>query len=438
MWLPLTFVHNKQLTKGSPMSALDVIAILLAMAALFTFVNAKYLKFSPTIGLMIQSFAISVLVLLMGFFFPELEIKAREVIRAFDFEEVLLHVMLSFLLFAGALHVEVKMLQEEKWPILVLTTFGVLVSTLIVGYLLFYALPFVGLSVPLIHCMLFGALISPTDPIAVLAILKQTNISKNLEIKIAGESLFNDGVGVVAFLTVLAIQQRGVENVSAVEVSMLFVQEVIGGLLLGFGFGWLCVKLLLIVSNDDIELEVLISLAVVMISYKIAEVLGVSGPLAMVVLGIYVGHQGHKHHIFDTHFNKFWAMIDDTMNAILFILVGFEMLIISIKGSYLLAGVMSIPLVLLARYVSVALPIQLFRFKREFAAKTVTILTWGGLRGGLSVALALSLPKSEYKDLFITITYCVVVFSILVQGLTIQYMLGAPAASVAEPEHEHA
>jgi CPA1 family monovalent cation:H+ antiporter len=408
------------------MGVLDIITILLILASIFTFVNAKYMKVSPTIGLMLQSFTISIIVLIIGYFVPSFKSLATNTIRSFDFSEVLLHVMLSFLLFAGALHIEVEMLKEEKWPILVLTTFGVLVSTLVVGYFLFYLLPLIGLQVDLITCLLFGALISPTDPIAVLAILKQTTMSKNLEIKIAGESLFNDGVGVVAYLTVLAIAQKGASNVEISEVMILFLQEVVGGLILGFFAGWLCVKILVLISNEEIELEVLISLAFVMGSYKICEVLGFSGPLAMVVLGIYVGHQGHKKNIFNEHFYKFWSLIDDTMNAILFILVGFEMLIISFEINYLVAGLISILVVLFSRYVSVALPIKLFQIKREFAKKTTLILTWGGLRGGLSVALALSLPPSPHKDMIITITYCVVVFSILVQGLTIQKLLGKP------------
>jgi CPA1 family monovalent cation:H+ antiporter len=385
---------------------------------------------------MFQAFVLSLLLLASGLIFPNFERKAEEVILSFDFAAVLLHFMLSFLLFAGALHVDLDKLKEEKWPILILATFGVVASTVVVGYLSYYSLQFLGYNIDLIACMLFGALISPTDPIAVLSILKQTQMSKNLEIKIAGESLFNDGVGVVVFLTVLAILQTGVENVTVASVSLLFLQEVAGGLLLGFLGGWACIKILSLISNEKQELEILFSVAMVLGLYRLGEVFEVSGPIATVVMGIYVGHIGHKRSYMGEHFYIFWDLIDSTLNAILFILIGFEILIINFEVNYLYAGAIATAIVLLARMVSVALPINLMSMRREFAKNTILILVWGGLRGGLSVALALSLPAKElssHKDLLVSMTYFVVIFSILVQGLTIQYLLDkSPSSSIEQ------
>lgn len=406
------------------MDILDLISLLIFLSAAFTLINISYFKLPHTIGLMAIALIMSMLILLLGLIFPSVSDIAINIMEEFDFKEVLLNVMLSFLLFAGALSINLRMLLQEKWPILILATVGVLVSTFTVGTLMFYAFTFVGFDISYLHCLLFGALISPTDPIAVLALVKKANLSKNLEIKIAGESLFNDGIGVVIFLTLLGIDERG-GGVDMLEVGGLFAQEVIGGLAIGAAFGYMGLKLLDFIDNDHVELEVLITLSMVLVCARICELLHLSGPLAMVIMGLFVGNEGRGDEFSSAtgeYVYKFWHLLDESLNAILFILVGFEMIVISQSFviDYAALGLISVSIVLAARYVGVSIPIGIMKNFRHFEKNTVAILTWGGLRGGLSVAMALSLPNTiAEKDLILSCTYFVVVFSILFQGLTI-------------------
>lgn len=406
------------------MDILDLISLLIFLSAAFTLVNITYLKLPHTIGLMAIALIMSILILLLGLIFPSVSDIAIHIMEEFDFKEVLLNVMLSFLLFAGALSINLRMLLQEKWPILILATIGVIVSTFTVGTLMFYAFTFVGFNITYLHCLLFGALISPTDPIAVLALIKKANLSKNLEIKIAGESLFNDGIGVVVFLTILGIDERG-GGFDMLEVGGLFAQEVIGGLAMGAAFGYVGLKLLDFIDNDHVELEVLVTLSMVLVCARLCELLHLSGPLAMVIMGLFVGNQGRGDEFSSAtgeYVYKFWHLLDESLNAILFILVGFEMIVISrsFVVDYLALGLISVSIVLAARYVGVAIPIGIMKRYRHFEKNTVAILTWGGLRGGLSIAMALSLPNTiAEKDLILSCTYVVVVFSILFQGLTI-------------------
>ncbi|MEP5103929.1 MAG: sodium:proton antiporter, partial [Ekhidna sp.] len=348
-----------------------------------------------------------------------------------------------FLLFAGALSTNLNKLIEERVPVIILATIGTLMSTFLVGFLVYKIFPFIlGYEIDLIYCLLFGALISPTDPIAVLALTKQFGLSKKLEIKIAGESLFNDGVGVVIFLTILGIAkaQAGIHEVgghgsgeiTAASVALLFSKEVFGGLLLGAIFGFAGFKLLNFIDNDHVELEVLVTLTLVMVGGRLSEMIHVSAPLAMVVMGLFIGNQGRDEHLANAtgeYVFKFWHLLDEALNAILFILIGLEMLVIaeSFTLSNLAIGGIGIVLVLFARFLGVSIPITAMRRFRTFEPKTIQILTWGGLRGGISVALALSLTDlafpDEVKDIILFTTYCVVVFSILVQGLTIGALL---------------
>jgi len=409
------------------MGILDLITLLIFFAAVFTLINITLLRLPSTIGLMLIAMALSVIILLSGLFIPHLTDVAVHIMEEFDFKEVLLHVMLSFLLFAGALSIDLSKLMEERIPILVLATFGVLVSTFIIGFLMFEVFQWVGYPVPLVFCLLFGALISPTDPIAVLALIKKANLSKNLEIKIAGESLFNDGIGVVVFLTILGIAELGTDSIDAADVALLFGQEVIGGLGMGAILGLIGFKLLDYIENDHVELEVLVTLSLVMGGNRFAELIGVSGPLAMVTMGLFIGNEGRSEKLAQAtgeYVYKFWHLLDETLNAILFILIGLEMIIISqtYKPDYLAIGIIAVAVVLFARFIGVSIPIGLMSHVRDFEKGTIAILTWGGLRGGLSVAMALSLPDEllgEYKDLIVATTYSVVLFSILVQGLTI-------------------
>ncbi len=411
------------------MDILDLISLLIFMAAAFTLVNITFLKLPHTIGLMAIALIMSILVMILGIFYPPIGELAVRIMDDFDFKEVLINVMLSFLLFAGAMSINLRMLKQEKWPILILAIVGVIVPTFVVGTLMYHAFTYVGFDITYLHCLLFGALISPTDPIAVLALVKKAGLSKKLEIKIAGESLFNDGIGVVVFLTILSIDQKGIESVTVSEVGLLFIQEVIGGLGIGAVFGYFGLKLLDFIDNEHVELEVLVTLSMVLVCTRLCDLLVLSAPLAMVVMGLFVGNQGRDEEVSSAtgeYVYKFWHLLDEAMNAILFILVGFEMIVISQSFvlDYFALGLISITIVLAARYIGVAVPIAIMSRFRTFEKNTIAILTWGGLRGGLSVAMALSLPDTiAEKDLILCCTYAVVVFSILVQGLTIGKLL---------------
>ncbi|MEM9894956.1 MAG: sodium:proton antiporter [Bacteroidota bacterium] len=425
------------------MSILELITLLIFFAAAFTLINITVLKLPSTIGLMLIALIMSITILTLGFFFPALTESAGGIIAEFDFEEVLMNVMLNFLLFAGALSIDLNKLMEEKVPVLVLATLGTLMSTFLVGYLVYYIFPLVGYEIDFIYCLLFGALISPTDPIAVLALTKKAGLSKKLEIKIAGESLFNDGVGVVVFLTILGIAKaqagiheaggHGAGEITAGSVALLFSVEVFGGLLLGAALGFIGFKLLNFIDNDHVELEVLVTLTLVMVGGRISEMIHVSAPLAMVVLGLFIGNQGRDEALANAtgeYVFKFWHLLDEALNAILFILIGLEILVIadSFTMNNLLIGGIGILIVLFARFMGVSIPVTIMKSKRTFEPKTIQILTWGGLRGGISVALALSLSDFEWidsgiKETILFTTYCVVVFSILVQGLTIGALL---------------
>lgn len=424
------------------MSILELITLLIFLAAAFTLINITVLKLPSTIGLMFIALVMSLTILILGQFIPSITEGAEHIIEEFDFEEVLMNVMLNFLLFAGALSTNLGKLIEERVPVFVLATVGTLLSTFIVGFLVYWIFPMVGYEIDLIYCLLFGALISPTDPIAVLALTKQYGLSKKLEIKIAGESLFNDGVGVVIFLTILGIAKaqagihepggHGEGEITAASVAMLFSIEVFGGLLLGALFGFAGFKLLNFIDNDHVELEVLVTLTLVMVGGRLAEMLHVSAPLGMVVMGLFIGNQGRDEKLANAtgeYVFKFWHLLDEALNAILFILIGLEMLVIaeSFTMSNLAIGGIGILIVLTARLIGVTIPIFAMKPFRSFEPKTIEILTWGGLRGGISVALALSLTDVDFpdavKDTILFTTYCVVVFSILVQGLTIGKLL---------------
>jgi CPA1 family monovalent cation:H+ antiporter len=339
-----------------------------------------------------------------------------------DFGEALLNGMLGALLFAGALHIDVNDLRDNRWVISLLATGGVLLSTLLVGSGAWVIFAWLGLEVPFVFCALFGALISPTDPIAVGAILRKAGVSPSLLIKITGESLFNDGVGVVLFLVILQMAGAGHGHgeVSVAGVLNLLGVEVVGGLLFGGAMGWTVYRMLRAV--DAYQVEILLTLALVTGGYALAQTLHVSGPLAMVVAGLLIGNRGRALAMSERtvrHLDSFWELADEFLNSVLFVMIGFEVLLLDFDPEYLAAGLLAIPLVLSARWISVGLPIQLLRRFREFSFHAVKILTWSGLRGGISVALALSLPAGETRDLLLAVTYVVVTFSIVVQGLTV-------------------
>ncbi len=397
------------------------ITVLTVLSAAFGYINIRFLKLPDTIGLMIIAIVFTAVLVATSFVNDTILTMATNMISGIDFKTVLLEVMLSFLLFAGALHTNFDQLKVQRYPILIFATFGVLLSTFLVGTAMFYLLPLLGLSVDYIHCLLFGALISPTDPIAVLGILKQAKVPKKLETKIVGESLFNDGVGVVIFLTIFHIAESGLENTSVGDIAFLFAEEVFGGLILGAVTGWVAYRLLRTI--DDYSIEVMITLAAVMGSYLLANTLHMSGPLAVVVSGLIVGNDTVRDTsmsaITEQYVDKFWELVDVFLNAILFVLIGLEIIVLTFNGQYLLAGVLTIPVVLLCRFVALSIPIKFFEKRLDFVPNTNMIMTWGGLRGGISIALALSLQDGMNRELFIAITYTVVVFSIIVQGLTV-------------------
>lgn len=398
-----------------------IAAILVFISAIFGYINVRFLKLPNAIGLMLITIVFTLAVFTISYVDDTLLNAERYIINQIDFKTVLLDVMLSFLLFAGALHTNFEQLKVQRWPILVFSTFGVLVSTFLVGTLMFYILMLFGLEVNFIYCLLFGSLISPTDPIAVLGILKQAGAPKKLETKIVGESLFNDGVGVVVFLTIFQLASSSTGKIDPLAILELFGVEVIGGILLGLLIGWITYRLMR--SIDDYDIEVIITLATVMMGTVVAQKFHLSAPLAMVTAGLVVGNDTVRHSAMsettETYIDKFWELLDILLNTVLFVLIGMEMLVISFQFNYILAGLVAIPVVLACRYLSLLLPIKLFEKKLDFVPKTNLVMTWGGLRGGISIALALGLTQEMHRDLFLVITYVVVVFSIVGQGLTV-------------------
>jgi Na+:H+ antiporter len=402
------------------MEIYNIITVIILLAAVFGYINHRFIKLPGTIGIMLISLIASLAVIGIGNIYPEFFTQTIQSVSAIDFNTIVLKVMLSFLLFAAAIHIDVKKLRSERMSIITFSTIGVFISTVTVGALFFATTSAFGLRVNFLYCLLFGALISPTDPIAVVGILKKAKIPVSLETKISGESLFNDGVGVVLFITFYEIAKIGFENTSIWNILWLFGREAGGGLLLGWLLGYLCFYMLKSINNYVVE--VMITLAAVMGGYSLAEQLHVSGPLAMVMAGLITGNKSMDYGVSDItkdYLNKFWEMVDEVMNAILFLLIGFEMLIVPFNLTLLWLGCIAIVIVLFARLISVWLPILVLKRKSSFENNAIPILTWGALRGGISVALALSLPKYMYGEMFVTITYIVVLFSIVGQGLTI-------------------
>jgi CPA1 family monovalent cation:H+ antiporter len=410
------------------MNLFDTAAVLITLAALFSYLNYRYLKIPTTIGVMLISLLLSLgVVALNALGVDELQVYARRLVSGVDFYGALMEGMLSFLLFAGALHLNLADLARQKWVILSLATLGVVISTFLIGALAWLIFNGLGIHMPIIYCLLFGALISPTDPIAVMGVLKSVGASKSLETKIAGESLFNDGIGVVVFLVILGVA-TGRAEADTGQIAALLIQEAGGGAVFGFLLGGATFYLLR--SIDNYQVEVLLTLALVMGGYALVSALHMSGPIAMVVAGLLIGNKGRVLAMSEQtvqHLDNFWELVDEILNAVLFVLIGLEVLLLSFRGEYLLAAVAIIPAVLLARFVSVGLPVTLLKRVRSFSPRVVEILTWGGLRGGISVALALSLPPVPEREVIVVITYAVVVFSILVQGLTIGALVRGPS-----------
>lgn len=416
------------------MNLFDVIAILVVLAALFGFFNRRYLKLEATVGMMLIALLSSLLLVALHHLFPTVGIvtSTREYLANIDFNRALMEGMLGFLLFAGALHVDLDFFSQRKWAIASLATVGLLISTIVVGLTTKLMFGAFGFEVSLLACLVFGALISPTDPIAVMGTLKTLKAPPSLHAKIAGESLFNDGVAVVVFTSLVALLSagggahggHGGGDLSTGALTLLFFQETGGGIVLGLLAGYAAYRMML--SIDAYSVEVTISLALVMGCYSLADLLHLSGPIAVVCAGIFIGNRGRSLAMSETvvdYLEKFWELIDEMLNSILFLLIGIEVLVVAFSITSLAAGLACIVIVLCARFVSVAIPISLMRRRRDFSPGVVRILTWAGLRGGISVALVLSLPPIPEKPLLVTCTYVVVLFSIIVQGLTIKTVL---------------
>ena len=395
------------------------LSFLIVLASFFAYLNVRFLKLPSTIGVMVIAMAVSIFLVVFGNVFPHTLHRISSLIAGFDFTELLMGAMLNFLLFAGAIHINIKDLREQRGPVVVFSTISVVISTFVVGTLVYF-IPIKGLEIPYIYCLLFGALISPTDPVAVLSILKQANVRKSLETKIAGESLFNDGVAVVVFAVILQLAEGNASDLTPMHVIWLLIKEAGGAFVLGLTLGITASRAMRKV--DDYKVSVLITLSVVMGGYLIARELHISGPLTMVFAGIMIGNLRKRFAMSATtkdYLDKFWELNDEILNAILFLIIGLDLLMIHNFNNYWIPGFITVALVLIGRFISIWLPTKIIKFRENFTKGTIKILVWGGLRGGVSIALALSMHDNPYKNSLIAITYFVVVFSIIVQGLTI-------------------
>lgn len=405
------------------MTVFDLLAVIVTVTALAAWLNHRFIRLPMTIGVMIVALAGSMLLGLLGRAGVGSAAAVERAFETIDFDAALLHGMLGALLFAGALHLNVNDIARQRSVIAVLATLGVLISTAIVGVATWLASRWLGLDLPFGYCLLFGALIAPTDPIAVGAVLRRASVPESLQVKIAGESLFNDGVGVVVFLMILGIVTSE-HALTLGAVGKLFLVEVVGGLAYGAAVGWLAYHMLK--SIDNYQVEILTTLAVVTGGYALALHLHVSGPLAMVIAGLLIGNRGRALAMSDrtrARLDSFWELVDEFLNGVLFVLIGLEVVVLQIAVRPILAGIIAIPIVVVARFLSVGLLIRVLARFRSIGPHAVKVLTWCGLRGGISVALALSLPPGPERGLLLTVTYVVVCFSIVVQGLTVEPMV---------------
>lgn len=404
----------------------QIFAGIVALAALFSFLNRKYLKLPDTIGVMILAIIASVLIGILNFVNKEAFLHICSLVEQLDFKTILFDFLLSFLLFAGSIHVDLSELRKERAAVLVYATIGVIISTAIIGSIFYWILDSLSMDPSYLHALIFGALISPTDPIAVLSLLKKAGTPKEMEIKIVGESLFNDGVGIVVFLSLLSLAtMHGSESIGFSEIALEFVREAFGGIALGLLLGFIGKYILRQIYTSPV-IAVHITIALVMGGYAVSSFIHVSGALAMVVLGLMIGdylHRSCENDQIKQNMNIFWQILDELLNAILFVLIGLEILVIQFKINYLLAGILAIAVVLFSRFMAISLSNLFLKKDHKSSGKETLILTWAGLRGGISIALALTLPDNPFRDAIIFATYTVVVFSIIVQGLTIEKLV---------------
>ena len=413
------------------MDFFDIATIIVGLSAILSYVNYRVLRLPSTTGILALTLALSVLLISLNQWGPAWHLRevCVDFLRQIDFTTALMRGMLCFLLFAGALELDLRSLRANGWTVFSLSTIGVVISTLIIGFVTDFVFARIGLQVPLYECLLLGALISPTDPIAVIALLKYLKAPQDIETQFAGEALFNDGMGVVVFLAFLSLAGLGDADSAHLTLNFpslapFFLLQTMGGVLLGLTLG--SIALLAIKTVDYHPLELLITVALVMLTYALSFLLGVSGLIAVVVAGILIGSFGRKSLMSEKtveHLDAFWSMIDEVMNAALFLLLGLQVLGVAWSRQLLGAGLLVIPIVLVARGISVALPVSLLRLRKNFHRGIVPVLTWGGLRGSISVAMVLSLPPFPAKELLVSCTYLVMLFSVLVQGLTMKRLL---------------
>lgn len=401
-------------------------SILIVLSAIFSYINARVLKLPSSIGVMVIALLVSLGLLATDNIFPHTFDRLSSLVASVDLTEVLMGAMLNFLLFAGAVHIHLEDLKEQRLPVVIFSTVSVVISTFVIGFIMYQVLGWFHMEIPLIQCLVFGALISPTDPIAVLGILKQAGVPKSLETKIAGESLFNDGMAVVVFIIMLALARGEEVNTSFSGISLLLIKEALGGITLGLLLGFVGSKMM--DKADGYNVHVLITLAIVMGGHLAAQALHMSGPLAMVGAGLVVGNYGmNLGGVTETerdYMDKFWELIDEILNAILFLIIGFELILLPDIKQYGFVGAVTIVVVLFARFISIWIPVKVIPFRKRFGKQSLIILVWGGLRGGVSIALALSIDHDLNRDLIISITYFVVLFSIIVQGLSVGKLTG--------------
>ncbi|MEQ9405635.1 MAG: sodium:proton antiporter [Cyclobacteriaceae bacterium] len=416
------------------MQIFDIIALLIFCSGLFIFVNTFFLKLPSSIGLMFLALILSVLVLTAGFIFPEYHL--AEHIKEFDFSEVMYRFVLSVMLFAGALNVDFKKLENQLFPVLFLALFGVLISTLVIGGLMYVVLGLLSIDLQFVDCLIFGALISSTDPIAATKTIKRFKLSQELERKIAGESFLNGGIAIILAFTLFNIHQGLSMDASATtgSILMILIRDILGGFLVGVLFGWLGYKLLQYIDNDVVEAEVLVTLALVMAGSYLGDSLSVSSMMVAMITGLIIGNYGRDASTGESAVGafvyKFWQLLEESLAAMLFVLIGFEMLVIPFRLDYYAAGFFGVTVVIFARWVSVFIPIKLMLSRHSFDKQTISVLTWGAIRGGLPVAFTLSLSNFEGKEVIMTLTYVVVVCSILYQGLTVGAVMKVYQASL--------
>jgi CPA1 family monovalent cation:H+ antiporter len=403
-----------------------IIALLVVLSAIYSYINARFIKLPGTIGIVTLAIAVSVLTIVVDTLNPRIAKYLTLLADNINFSRTVLNIMLGFLLFSGSFSLNTKRLKKEMQPVFILSTIGVIISTAIFGGLFYGITLLFNIHIPLVYCFLFGALISPTDPVSVSAIIKNSRLPTNLETIISGESLFNDGIGLVLFITILEFTESGANNIDFAEAGLLFVREVFGGILLGILFGFIAFRLMKTIT--DFQTIVLISVALVMSISVVATFLHFSIPLAVVTAGLFAGNRSinidsseHSHQSLE----KFWQLIDEMLNTILFVMIGLQMINLPYLNNYWLIGALGIVIILIARWFSILVPLMFFRKIVNINFKNINILTWAGLRGGISIALALSLPYSPYRHIILAGAYFIVIFSVVVQGLTLNKVINA-------------